>query len=136
MTTQSLVQHPHDGILRWALQADLVGTGLAGLACLAAAGPLAAFTGFTPPVVFVLGLIMAGYAAFLWRLTTLDPIPARLVAVPIVGNLAWAALSWAVLLMDLAPLTVAGWWLVAVQADAVLAFAIAQYVGVRRRPRQ
>jgi hypothetical protein len=104
----------------------------AGLACLAAAGPLAALMGLPMPAVLITGVIVAGYTVLLFRLTSRRPVSRSQAYLPIIGNVIWALASWALLLSGWVAFTPAGWWIVAIQADIVAVFALTQYVGLRR----
>jgi hypothetical protein len=132
MTSQTLPHTSDDTLLRRALQGDMLFSGVSGLACIAAAGPLAALTGLPGLAILITGFIVEGYAVLLFRLTARQPALRSQAYLPIVGNVMWALASWALLLTGWIPFTPAGWWIVAIQADIVAAFAVAQYLGLRR----
>jgi hypothetical protein len=119
-------------LLRTVLRLNGATSAGAGLAALAASGPLSALTGLAPALLLGAGAIALAYgAALLWlapRDATLRAVGSA--AVPL--DLFWVIASIAVLLTAWPSLTVAGRWMVAAQADLVLTWAILQLVGVRR----
>lgn len=120
-------------LLRRALQADAVVSGLSGIACFADAGWLTAQLGITSAAVYALGAIMLGYAAALGVVSRRDPVDRRAGIAAVVLNADWVIASVAILATGWLPLTSAGWWLVAIQAAVVAVLAEAQFVGLRRR---
>ena len=119
--------------LRRVLWANAFFSTATALLLLAAAAPLANWTGIQPPVVFlVLGvglLLFAGVVAWIAQRAT-DNL--ALVRAIFLLDLAWVAASIALLLGGWLPLTTAGWWAVLLVADVVALFALLEYVGLRR----
>ena len=135
MTSQTLA-HDKSTLLRRALLADAAFSGLSGAACVLGASPLAALMGIPSPIILiVLGLGVLGYAALVYRLSTRKAISHGEALIPVVGNIAWVVASWVLLLGGWVAFTPAGWWIVAVVADIVALFAIAQFIGIRQMGR-
>lgn len=122
-------------LLRRALQLNGAFSGASGVALIVGASPLAAFLGI--PNALVLAAIGAGllvYAAGLWRNARRDAIRVIEARVAVAMDVAWVVGSGLVLVAFAEPigLTVAGKWCIALVADVVLAFAVAQMIGLRR----
>ncbi|SDR26667.1 hypothetical protein [Thermostaphylospora chromogena] len=120
-------------LLRFALGADAVVTGLAGAAHVLVAGPLADLLGWTRWALLTSGGGWMVYAVLLGVLATRTTINRTAVWAVIEVNLLWAVGSAVVLTMIRPDLTVAGtFWAVTV-ALTVTAFAALQYAGLRLR---
>ena len=120
-------------LLRRALFGNGTFSTISGLLFLIAAGSVARFTGIEPPFTFrVLGIGLLGFAAFLFWQSAQKVLDQREVKTIIVADLLWVAGSVFLLLTNWLPLTSGGWWGVAIIADVVAAFAVLQYVGLRR----
>lgn len=119
-------------LLRFALGADAIVTGLAGAAHVLATGPLADLLGWTRGALLASGGVWLVYAVLLGVLATRATINRIAVWAVIEFNLLWAVGS-AVVLAALRPdLTAAGtFWAVTV-ALTVTAFAVLQYAGLRK----
>ena len=123
-------------LLGGALRANASFSVLSGLALVCAAPALASWTGLGP--VWLLRAIGAGLLLFavdlflLARRAAAHPGRVRLV---IAMDLAWVAGSAVLLLVGAESLTRAGFWLVFGVAEVVAAFALLQFLGLRRTQR-
>jgi Na+/proline symporter len=120
-------------LLRFALKADAVITGINALAYLAAFAVLDSWLGVPTAALLGVGAFLAVYAGLVWRLATRASMPAPAVAAVIAGNVLWAVDSLIALGLDWFSPTIAGQVVIAVQAVGVAGFAAIQYVGLRRR---
>jgi hypothetical protein len=120
-------------LLRRAMRADGIFSTAGGVACVVAAGWLAAQLGVTSLAIYALGAALLGYAAFLFAATAREPINRRAAIAAIVLNVDWVIASAVILAAGWLPLTTAGFWIAAVVALAVADFAVVQYVGLRRQ---
>lgn len=124
-------------LLRRALQADAIVTGLCGAFLLIDAAPLAQFMGLGGTFALkVLGadlLLAAAWIAYeAWR-AELRPRAAQI----IIGLCAlWVLASVVVVAANPFALTVGGRWLVAGVADLTALIGLAEYVGLRRLARK
>lgn len=127
MTTTTV---PTPSLLRLALRADALVSGLNGAAYLLLTGPLSELLGLSAGVLQAVGVFLLVYAAAVWLVGSRPVAPA--VRVVITGNLLWSAGSIAVVVADLGtPTTIGAVWLV-LQAVVVAGFAILQLAGLRR----
>lgn len=119
--------------MRRSLQVDgLVSAGF-GLALTLGAGVVSSITGIeVSSFVLAVGLVALLYGAGLAYLSLFRAIDARLGAMIVALNIVWVLASWYLLLADPLTLTNEGRWFVLLQGDLVGAFAIWQYVGLRR----
>jgi hypothetical protein len=119
-----------DTLLRRALQLDAVVSGANGVAYLALGGALDSVLGVPASLLWALGGLLVGYAAFVWYAAS-SLRPAAVWAV-IAANVTWAAASLVVLAGGwLSPTTAGGVW-IALQALAVALLAAAQVYALRR----
>lgn len=133
MTAQAVTQNTRANLLRRALQANGIFSGLSGVVFTLAPGPIAAFLGLNAPLILMgLGVMLILYAISLLWTASQEPINRRSAIIAIDLDVAWVVGSYIILFTNWAPLTNAGWWAVAVVADIVTIFAIVQYVGLRR----
>jgi hypothetical protein len=127
MTTTTV---PAPSLLRLALRADAVVSGLNGAAYLLLTGPLSDLLGLSVGVLRAVGVFLLVYAAAVWWVGDHPVAPA--VRAVVVGNLIWSAGSIAVVVADLGtPTTIGAVWLV-LQAIVVAGFAVLQIAGLRR----
>lgn len=120
-----------DSLLRFALRADATLCAALGLLIAMLADPLSRLSGLSPTSEWIGGAALVGYGALLYTLAGLSDV--RRVGVGVLaGNIAFAILVAVVLGAGWLPLTQFG--VVATIAFTVvtLAFAYAQYLGVRR----
>ena len=122
---------PGDSLLRFALRADATLCGALGLFVAMAADPLSRLSGLSATSEWIAGAALVGYGLALYLAAGVPDV--RRVGVGVlVGNIAFAVLVAVVLIAGWLPLTAIG--LVSTIAFTVvtLAFAYAQYLGVRR----
>jgi hypothetical protein len=124
-----------DSLLRFALRLDATLSGLCGVALAAGAflwpDRAHSLTGFTPTQEYVVGAAMVLYGVVVYSLAGLKSVRRAGLGV-VLANLVGTAAAVAVAVSGVLPLTtvgVAALWFTAVYTTA---FAIAQYVGVRR----
>ncbi|MGW2345077.1 hypothetical protein [Streptomyces sp. NPDC001661] len=116
--------------LRRLLAADALGTGINGLAYVAASGPIGRFLGIDPGLLLALGVGLTVYAAGVGALAARSSPPALGVRTVVEANLAWTVLSFVALFAWLDPST-AGLVYGSLQAVVVAAFAALQYAALR-----
>ncbi|WP_315779688.1 MULTISPECIES: hypothetical protein [unclassified Bradyrhizobium] len=119
-------------LLRRALIADAVFSGVAGLALTFAASPLAARLQLPDALLLETGLFLIVYAAFVGWLGSRPLAPKPLVLLVIAGNAAWTIGSIALLFSGLVTPNLLGEMFVAAQAVGTGVFAELQYMGLRR----
>ena len=122
---------PDASLLRFALRADATLCAGLGLLIAMAADPLSRLSGLSATSEWMAGAALVAYGAMLYVLAGLPGVR-RVGAVVLAGNIAFAILVAVVLVAGWLPLTELG--VVATTAFTVvtLAFAYAQYRGVRR----
>jgi hypothetical protein len=127
MTTLSTTTS--DSLLRLAMRADAVLSGLCGIALMAAAGPLSGFTGFSKAAEYGIGAAFVVYGIVVFLAAGRERVRSAGIATMIANLVFTVAAVLAVLEVDL---TTAG--VVATLASGVytLVFADLQYLGVRR----
>jgi hypothetical protein len=139
MTTQTSSINPtatqnKPPLLRKALLGNATFSGLSGLFLTLDAAPIAAFIGLENPLILtVTGIVLILYAPLLIWLANQKSIPRLLAWIVIDLDILWVIGSAILIFSNLVPLTVAGKWAIAFAADIVTAFAIAQYIGLRRQ---
>lgn len=137
MATNVVFRASQSDLLRNTLRANSVFCATTGIVSLVAATPLAAWLGLSSPFILVgLGLMLLPYAGWLFYQTTQKTIDRRVALAAIFLDVLWVIDSIAILLIGWPPLTVSGMWIVAILALIVAGFAEAQYIGLRRMPRQ
>ena len=122
---------PTDSLLRFALRLDATLTGLLGLALAAAAGPLSAVTGFTPTQEYVAGAALVLYGVVVFRLAGVRSVRRAGLGV-VAANLVCTVAALAVVASAALPLTALGVTALIGSAVYTTAFAVLQYLGVRR----
>jgi hypothetical protein len=120
-----------DSLLRFALRADATLCAGLGLLIAMAADPLARLSGLSATSEWIGGAALVGYGAALFMLAGLPDVHRVGVGV-LVGNIAFAVLVVVVLAAGLLPLTELGAAATVAFTAVTLAFAYAQYLGVRR----
>jgi len=120
-----------DSLLRLAMRADAVLSGLCGIALVAAAGPLSGFTGLPKSVEYGIGAAFVVYATVVFIAAGLERVRPAGIATA-VANLLFTVPAVVVVLERPVALTTAG--VVALLGGGVytLVFADLQYLGVRR----
>ncbi|MGJ4893068.1 hypothetical protein ACQR1Y_33115 [Bradyrhizobium sp. HKCCYLRH3099] len=119
-------------LLRRALIADAVFSGVAGLALTFDASPLAALMQLPEALLRETGLFLIVYAGFVGWLGTRATVAKPLVMLVIAGNAAWTVGSIALLFSGLVTPNVLGEIFIAAQAVGTGVFAELQYMGLRR----
>lgn len=123
-------------LLRGALRIDAVASGVMGLALVLAGGSLAALLGLPEPLLRGAGAVLLPYAAAVALVGSRTPVSRAAATGVVAVNVLWVLASAMLLLVDgmVAPTTL-GSTFVVLQALAVLAFAEAQWMGLRRAAR-
>jgi hypothetical protein len=120
-----------DPLLRFALRADATLCAGLGLLVAMAADPLSRLSGLSPTSEFIGGAALVAYGAALYSAAGLPDV--RRVGIGVLaGNVAFAILVTVVLVAGWLPLTEFGVVATATFTVVTLAFAYAQYLGVRR----
>jgi hypothetical protein len=119
-------------LLRRALLADAIFSGVSAVLLSLGAGGLAPLTNLPEALLRETGLFLIAYAALVGWLGSRPSIPKPLVAVVIAGNAAWTLASIALLFSGAVTPNLLGEAFVAIQAIAVGALAELQYVGLRK----
>lgn len=133
MSTTTLSTTRPSNTLHRAIRADALVSGAAGLISLFGGQPLANFIGLGTPAVFAgVGIAFLIYAAVLFIVTNNETVERRYGLAIVVMNAIYVLSSAALLLLGWEQLTVAGRWLIALQAEAVAFFAVWQWYGLRR----
>ena len=123
--------HPSQ-LLRRAIQADAIFSGVSALLLALGAGELAPFLSLPEALLRETGLFLIAYAAVVGWLGTRRQMPKALVGIVIAGNAAWTAASIALLFSGAVTPNLLGEAFVAIQAIAVGLLAELQYIGLRR----
>jgi hypothetical protein len=119
------------GLLKKALTGNAVFSVVSGLAILFANRWLVKFLGLPDKVsLAILGVSLIVYAAILW-LNARRPTPKITDAwIAVIMDAVWVMGSY--VLIFVVPFSVGGKWVVALVAELVLAFAIVQWLGIRK----
>jgi hypothetical protein len=119
-------------LLRFALRLD-AGISLAsGLLLCAAPADLGARFALSPDLLLIVGLACLPYAALLWSLARRDRLAGAGIVAIIVGNLLWADAALLLALGYGASPNVWGQGYLATHVIATTAFAVLQWLGLRR----
>jgi hypothetical protein len=118
--------------LRFALLGDAAASGLTGLLMATASGPLSNLLGLPQQLLFWAGLLLLPYAAIVGLVGNRSSIPVPAVWAIIIANAIWVLDSIALLLSGWVQPTTLGYMFVVGQALIVLAFAEAQFIGMRK----
>jgi hypothetical protein len=125
------VRESTDSLLRFALRADATLCGGLGLLVAMAADPLSRLSGLSSTSEWIAGAALVIYGVALYGAAGLGDV--RRVGVGVLaGNIAFAILVTVVLVAGWLPLTALGVAATVAFTIATLAFAYAQYLGVRR----
>ena len=125
------VRESTDSLLRFALRADATLCGALGLLVAMAADPLSRLSGLSATSEWISGAALVIYGVALYAAAGLPDV--RRVGVGVLaGNLAFAVLVAVVLVAGWLPLTALGVVSTIAFTVVTLAFAYAQYLGVRR----
>ena len=119
------------GLLKGALIGNAMFSGLSGAAILLANRWLVKFLGLPDKVsLAILGVSLIVYAAVLWFNAHRPKIRITDAWVAVVMDAVWVLGSY--MLIWVVPFSLAGKWVVALVAELVLAFAVWQWLGIRR----
>ncbi|MBB3605629.1 hypothetical protein FHT40_005316 [Mycolicibacterium sp. BK556] len=129
MTTTLSTTTSSDSLLRLAMRADAVLSGLAGIGLIAAAGPLSGFTGIPRAAEYVVGAGFVVYGIVVFLAAGRARVRTAGVAT-VIANLVFTVL--AVLVVLAVDLTTAGVVVTLAGGVYTLVFADLQYLGVRR----
>lgn len=125
------VRDSSDSVLRFALRADATLCGALGLFVAMAADPLSRLCGLSATSEWIAGAALVGYGVALYLAAGLPDV--RRVGIGVLaGNIAFTVLVTVVLIAGLLPLTTLGVASTIAFTVVTLAFAYAQYLGVRR----
>ncbi|MCS3450816.1 MULTISPECIES: hypothetical protein [Bradyrhizobium] len=119
-------------LLRRALLADAVFSGVSAIAMVLDAGALASLLGLPEALLRETGLFLIAYTALVGWLGTRMSVSKPLVMLVVVGNAAWTLASIALLLSGAISPTLFGTIMILAQAIATGVFAELQYIGLRR----
>jgi hypothetical protein len=119
-------------LLRRALQADALFSGVSALLLSLGAALLAPKLNLPEALLRETGLFLVAYTALVGWLGTRPALPKALVAIVVAGNAAWTVASLALLFSGWVTPNVPGEVLVAAQAIVAGVFAELQYIGLRR----
>lgn len=120
-----------DSLLRFAMRADAILTGLAGIAALPLAGWLSELSGTTLAFEYSMSAFFIVYGVAVLGLASLPSVRVPGIAV-IVANLLYTAASVVLVFADVFPLTTTGVVLTLATGVYTLVFAELQYQGWRR----
>jgi hypothetical protein len=120
-----------DSLLRFAMRADAVLTGLAGIAGIPLAGWLAEISGTTKAFEYSMGAFFIAYGVVVLALAQLPSVRKPGIAV-VIANLLYTVAAVVFVLADWMPLTTAGIVLTLASGVYTLVFAELQYQGWRR----
>lgn len=119
-------------LLKYALMGDAAASGATGLLLAAGAAFLSPLLGFDASFMQTAGMILIPFAAFVAWMGTRHPAPRLAVWAIIAINVVWVIESGLTLTSGAHQPTMLGFAFVFAQAAVVLAFAIAQFVGLTR----
>jgi hypothetical protein len=125
------VRESTDSLLRFALRADATLCGAVGLLVAMAADPLSRLSGLSSTSEWIAGAALVIYGVALYAAAGLGDVK-RVGLGVLAGNVAFAILVTVVLVARWLPLTELGVAATVAFTVATLAFAYAQYLGVRR----
>ncbi|MGV0642283.1 hypothetical protein [Mycolicibacterium sp. XJ879] len=120
-----------DSLLRLAMRADGILTGLAGVAAIPLAGWLAEISGTTTTFEYAMAAFFIAYGVVVLGLAALPSVRRAGMAV-IVANVVYAVAAVVLVLVDVFPLTTIGVVLTLATGAYTLVFAELQYQGWRR----
>jgi hypothetical protein len=124
---------PANTLLHRILWINSLSSAAAGTAAVVASGPLASFMGVaTPLALMILGLGLLLFAGGVYYTATRETINRRHAWIIFELDVAWIIGSALILLTDAFSLSTGGRWAVLILADLVLAFAIVEFIGLRR----
>ena len=119
-------------LLRRALLADAVFSGISAIAMVLDAGALASLLGLPEALLRETGLFLIAYTALVGWLGTRTSLPKGPVILVVAGNAAWTLASIALLLSGAVSPNLFGTIVILAQAIATGVFAELQYMGLRK----
>ena len=119
-------------LLRRALLADAIFSGVAAAGLTLGAGAFAALLNLPEALLRESGLFLIAYTALVGWLGTRASVPKALVVLVVVGNAAWTLASIALLFSGAVSPNLLGELVVVAQAIVTGVFAELQYIGMRR----
>ena len=129
--TTPLLKDSTDSLLRFAMRADALITGVLGIVNVALAGWVAEISGTTQATEYAMGAFFIAYGIVVFGLAALQSVRKPGIAV-IIANLLYTIGAVAVVLADVWPLTTTGVVLTLASGVYTLVFAELQYQGLRR----
>lgn len=128
--TQVNSQHQ---FLRRVLLTNSLFSAISGSVVAALANPIAEFMGLSSAVPLMLvALALLPFAFGVYRVATQEVLQKSFVRIIFFMDVAWVVASLVLLATNALALTTAGNWAVLIVADAVMLFAIGEYIGLRR----
>jgi NADH:ubiquinone oxidoreductase subunit 6 (subunit J) len=118
--------------LRHILNANAMFSATSGLFFVLAANPLAEFLGVAPPMMYLLAIVMFGYAALIAFNTYRPEISRGFTLFTVIGDLAWVLVSILLLLLPSPALSSDAKWAIGVTAICVDIFATLQFLEWRK----
>lgn len=118
--------------LRHVLNANAMFSFTSGLFFLLAAGPLAAFLGATPTVMYTLAIVMFGYAVLIAFNTYRRVISREFTLFTVIGDSAWVLGSILLLVLPVFDFAPAAKWAIGITAICVDIFATLQFLEWRK----
>jgi uncharacterized membrane protein YesL len=120
-------------LLTKVLRADGVFALVSGAVLILAAGPIAGLIELSFPLALAIaGVLFIGYGALLLYFAGREPENRRVARIAIVLNVLWAIGSYAGVIFGWFPVNSAGNWAIILAAEAVIIFAILEFVALRR----
>ena len=129
--TTPLLKDSTDSLLRFAMRADALITGVLGIVNVALAGWVAEISGTTLATEYAMGAFFIAYGIVVFGLAAMQSVRKPGIAV-IIANLLYTIGAVAVVLADVWPLTTTGVVLTLASGVYTLVFAELQYQGLRR----
>ena len=120
-----------DSLLRFALRADAVLTGTAGVVIAAAAKPLSSLTGLSTATEYAIGAGYVLYGLVVFGLAALGSVRRAGIGV-VTANIVYSIVAVVTVIADWLPLTTTGVVLTLATGVYTALFADLQYLGVRR----
>jgi NADH:ubiquinone oxidoreductase subunit 6 (subunit J) len=118
--------------LRHILNANAMFSATSGLFFLLAAKPLAGFLGTTPLVMYILAIVMFGYAVLIAFNTSRPAISREFTLFTVIGDSAWVVLSILLLVLPWFTFTSEAKWAIGIIAIFVDIFATIQFLEWRK----
>ena len=132
MTSQTDIR-PSTSLLPKVLRADGVFALLSGSLLLLAARPVAELIDLSNPMALAaVGIVLLGYAGMLLYYAAREERNRNIGWLAIILNLGWVIGSYAGLLLGIFPVNTAGKWAIAIVAEVVFIFAVAEYIALRK----